>query len=76
MPTRTKAELLAENTRLAGRIASLERAKPQKSNEVSRARNVRSVFVVPMMRGNSAIGTISVSRKESGLFLAAEGVIE
>ena len=45
-------------------------------DEISRARNVRSVFVVPMMLGDSAIGAISVSCKEPGLFLAAEGVIE
>ena len=42
------------------------------SRQVARARGYRSMLVVPIVHGGEAVGTISVSRPESGAFTPAE----
>ncbi|HEV8095935.1 MAG TPA: GAF domain-containing protein, partial [Burkholderiales bacterium] len=53
-------------------IRDTETTARVQTREIARQRGYRSMVVVPMLRGGAAIGAISVTRKEPGLFSRRE----
>jgi len=49
-------------------LADMERDADETSKQIARARGYRSMLVVPMLRDSAAIGTIAVTREETGGF--------